>query len=50
MEASIATGFGRYMEVQRGEADEIANAANTIFRATAEMSLHAPDALCGTVL
>ena len=49
MEAAIAAGFGRYMEVQRGKADEIAKACSAIFHATAEMSQHAPDTLIVTL-
>jgi cytochrome P450 len=49
METLIATAFGRYVAVQRGEADDITKAADAIFRATEESSAEAPDAVLATL-
>ena len=45
METLIATLFGQYVNLQRGEADKLTDAANTVFRAGGEGSPHAPDIL-----
>ena len=36
METLIATAFGRYVNVQRGEADQLTEAASTVFRESTE--------------
>lgn len=45
METLIATAFGRYVDLQRGEADQLTEAAAEIFRASEEQSSLSPDAL-----
>ena len=45
METLIATAFGRYVNIQRGEADQITQGANSIFRAAEDGSPNAPDVL-----
>ena len=45
METMIATAFGRYVNIQRGEADQLTEAANTVFRSSEEGSPEAPDLL-----
>ena len=36
METLIATAFGRYVDVQRGEADQLTDAAKMLFRVNEE--------------
>ena len=43
METLIATAFGRYVDVQRGEADQITEAAGDIFRLSEEGAALSPD-------
>ena len=45
METLIATAFGRYVDFQRGEANELTEAAAEIIRALADQSSLSPDAL-----
>ncbi|CAI8013017.1 Cytochrome P450 3A14 [Geodia barretti] len=45
METLIATAFGRHVNIQRGEADQITQGANSIFRAAEDGSPNAPDVL-----
>ena len=45
LETLIATAFGRYVDLQRGEADQLTEAAAEFFRATLEESSFSPDAL-----
>ena len=45
METMIATAFGRYANIQRGEADELTLAANGVFHACQEGSPHGADLL-----
>ena len=45
METLIATAFGRYVNIQRGEADQITKCASDIFRATEDGSPNAPDVI-----
>ena len=45
METMIATAFGRYVNIQRGEADYLTVAANDIFRMVQEGSPHGADLL-----
>ena len=45
METLIATAFGRFVNIQRGEADQITQGANVLFRANEEGSPQAPDLL-----
>ena len=49
METLIATAFGRYVNIQRGEADQLTDAANVVFRASGEGSPQAPDILIATL-
>ena len=45
METLIATSFGRYVDIQRGENDQLTEAADIIFRANDESSSFAADAM-----
>ena len=45
METLIATAFGRYVNIQKGEADELTKAANAVFHACQEGSPHSADLL-----
>ena len=49
METLIATAFGRFVNIQRGEADQITQGANVLFRANEEGSPQAPDLLIATL-
>ena len=45
METLVATAFGRYVDIQKGEADQLTEAAATIFRMNDEESNISPDGL-----
>ena len=45
MEALIATAFGRYVNLQRGEADQLTDDAKEIFHATHEQAALSPHTL-----
>ena len=45
METLIATAFGRYVDLLRGEADQLTEAADKVFRSADEQSSLSPDAL-----
>ena len=45
METLIATAFGRYVDVQRGEADQITQCAYNILRANNDGSQQSPDVM-----
>ena len=45
----MAAAFGRYVNLQQGEADQLTEAAEVIFRAIKETSPQAPDMLIATL-
>ena len=50
METLIATAFGRYVNLQRGEGDQLTEAAGAVFRSNEEGSNQlAPDLLIATL-
>ena len=45
MESLIATAFGRYVNLQRGEADKITKEAKEVFKSTQEESVISPQVI-----
>ena len=45
METLLATAFGCYVDIQRGKADQLTEAARAIFRAAEDQSALAADAM-----